>query len=66
MCVTVNTHPPTSKTRIPASVQSVTFNIPTSPTHVRLKCTSNMRNGLGTGSVGKVGKVAHGEGVRDR
>ena len=29
MCVTVNIHPPMSKTRIPASVQSVNFNIPT-------------------------------------
>ena len=43
MCVTGNTHPPTSKTRIPASVQSVTFNIPTSPTHVRLKRQSLAR-----------------------
>ena len=29
MCVTVNIHPPMSKTRIPASVQSVIFNLPT-------------------------------------
>ena len=29
MCVHVNIHPPMSKTRIPASVQSVNFNIPT-------------------------------------
>ena len=29
MCVTVNIHPPMLKTRIPASVGSVTFNIPT-------------------------------------
>ena len=29
MCVHVNFHPPMSKTRIPASVQSVIFNLPT-------------------------------------
>ena len=29
MCVTVNIHPPMSKTRIPASVGSVTFNVHT-------------------------------------
>ena len=29
MCVHVNIHPPMSKTRIPASVQSVIFNLPT-------------------------------------
>ena len=29
VCVHVNIHPPMSKTRIPASVQSVNFNVPT-------------------------------------
>ena len=48
MCVTVNTHPPISKTRIPASVQSVTFNIPTSPTHVASLTSKTSKSGSKT------------------